>query len=63
MYSNEIDALLKRFAYQIPQDLYIRITHSSPQLDHILYNPDENTFNAWTTDGYYWKFSVEGKEN
>lgn len=60
MYSYEIQEELEIYNYNLSGDDYIRIIDviNSPQICHVKYNAYENYFEAWTTDNYYWKFTV-----
>ena len=60
MYSYEIDELIKKYNYNIPSSVYIKISNvrSNPQIDHVEYNAWSNNFIMWTNDGYSWTFSV-----
>lgn len=68
MYSCEIDSIIKQNNYIIYSDIYINICSTSPQINHIKYEPFGNYFEVWTSDGYYWKIKVfikgeKGNEN
>lgn len=58
MYSYEIDQLLKSKSYIIDSDTYSNICKSSPQAKRVKYEPTHNSFEMWTDDGFYWKFTV-----
>ena len=58
MYSHEIQALLERNNHTISSDVYRNIVINSSQIDHVRYDPYQEFFQAWTSDGHYWKFRV-----
>ena len=60
MYSHEIDALMKKYNYDLPSFIYLELCNllKNPQIDHIQYNAYSNSFVAWTTDGWSWNFQV-----
>lgn len=59
MYSHEVEQLLKIRNYLITYKEFIQITKSSPQINHIKYNPFEDNIEMWTTDNYYFKLKVK----
>lgn len=63
MYSYEIKSTLEKYQYDLPSDLYMHICATSPQINHIKYNPYGDYFEIWTNDDNYWKFSVHLKES
>ena len=56
MYSEEIQRLIEIRNYYIYVKEYIEII-KSPQIDHIKY--ENQSFNVWTTDGFYFKFRLK----
>ena len=52
MYSHEVEELLRVRNYLITYKEFIQITKSSPQINHIKYNPFEDNIEMWTTDNY-----------
>lgn len=62
MFSNEIDQALESRNYNIDSGTYSNICSSSPQINHIKYNPYSNDYEMWSDDNYYWKFTVYRKE-
>jgi hypothetical protein len=59
MYSSEINSLLENQVNIISPDTYYRFCTTSPQINHIKYDAYEDKIHVWTSDGYYWKFSVK----
>ena len=55
MYSEEIKKLVELRNYYVSVKEYIQII-KSPQIDHIKY--ENESFNIWTTDGYYFKLKI-----
>lgn len=62
MFSWEIQQKLESNNWDIDSTTYIDICHTSPQIEKVKYNSYENCFEAWSNDGYYWKFTVHRKE-
>lgn len=62
MYSQEIEELFKLRNYLISVKEYLRILETSPQINHIKYNPFNDYFDIWTDDRYYFKTKVR-KDN
>lgn len=58
MYSFEINGIMKRYGYNIPSNIYLRICRTSPQIKRVKYEPFGNFFEMWTDDKAYWKFGV-----
>lgn len=58
MFSYEIQELLQKNNFTIKHDMYSSICLSSPQIDRIKYDSYNNNFQMWTSDGYYWIFSI-----
>lgn len=61
MYSHEIEELLKIRNYLISNIEYINMIDTSPQIDHVKYNPYSDDFEMWTNDNYYFKYKVYKK--
>ena len=59
MYSHEVEQLLKIRNYLITYKEFIQITKSSPQINHIKYNPFEDNIEMWTTDNYYFTLKIK----
>ena len=59
MYSDEIEKLLRYKNYIINYKEYCNIVDTSPQIDHIKYNPYEDNIDMYTTDNYYFKVKVK----
>lgn len=62
MYSYEIQQLLQLKNYLLSNKEYIDMINTSPQINHVRYNPYENEFETWTDDNYYFKYKVYVKE-
>ena len=62
MYSQEIEELLKLRNYLISVKEYLRILETSPQINHIKYNPFDDCFDIWTDDRYYFKTKVRKEQ-
>lgn len=62
MYDYEITNFLQSRNYEIDSESYLRICFSSPQLDHIKFDPYDCSYEVWSKDGAYWKFKVYKKE-
>lgn len=58
MYSHEVEQLLKIKNYLLTYKEFIEITRSSPQINHIKYNPFEDNIEMWTTDGYAFRLNL-----
>ena len=63
MYSHEIKELIELKNYLLDRKEASKILDidSSPQINHVKYNQDNNDFEMWTTDNYYFKFKVKRK--
>lgn len=59
MYSHEVEQLLKIRNYLITYKEFIQITKSSPQINHIKYNPFEDNIEMWTTDNYKFVLKIK----
>lgn len=62
MYDWEITKILASNNYDIDSEVYINICNSSPQLNHIKFNPYGSYMEMWSNENY-WKFTVYRKEN
>ena len=60
MYSHEIDRLLKIKQNIISTSEYFEILSTSPQIDHIKYNQQEDKIEIDTKDNYHFKIKVKG---
>lgn len=58
MYSHEIQQLLELKNYLINHIEYLNILNTSPQVNHVKYNPYSDEYEMWTTDNYYFKYKV-----
>lgn len=63
MFSWEIQQKLESHNWNIDSDTYFSICHSSPQIERVKYDTYTSCFEAWSNDGYYWKFNVQRKGN
>lgn len=61
MYSWEIQNKLQKENHILTGEEYIDICKNSPQISQIKYNGFDDTYEIWTTDNYYWKFSLTRK--
>lgn len=61
MYSYEINQTLESQDYNLDSETYINICHTSPQISRVKCDPYSNSFEIWTNDDNYWKFSVHRK--
>ena len=60
MYSYEIKNIMKKYNYNLPSDVYLKICFSSNQISNVKYN--NNVYEIWTKDNYYFKFNVYYKK-
>lgn len=58
MYSHEIQQLLELKNYLINHIEYLNILNTSPQINHVEYNKQQDEYEMWTTDNYYFKYKV-----
>lgn len=58
MYNWEIHNLINTYNGLLPSTEYLRICNTSPQLNHIKYDPYEDIFELWSIDGDYFRFKV-----
>lgn len=61
MYSHEIERLLKIKNYLISCSEYFEIISTSPQIDHVKYNPNDDTTEMYTNDNYHFKVKIKYK--
>ena len=61
MYSWEIQNKLQKENYILTGEEYIDICKNSPHISRIKYNDFGDSYEMWTTDNYYWKFSLTRK--
>ena len=61
MYSSEIDRLLKIRQNLITCSEYFEILSTSPQIDHVKYNPNDDTTEMYTNDNYHFKIKIKQK--
>lgn len=59
MYSHEVEQLLKIRNYLLTYKEFIQITKSSPQINHIKYNPFEDNIEMYTTDNYKFVLKIK----
>ena len=62
MFSEEILDILKRHDHRIDSKTYINIIKNSPQINHIIYKPFGDYYEAWDDNGIYFLFSVYYKK-
>ena len=62
MYDWEITQILQQNQNNIDSETYLYICSTSPQLNHIKYEPYGNFFEMWSKYGNYWKFTVYHEE-
>lgn len=64
MYSWEIEKFLKDRNYYIGGDdlTFITDMRRHSQLNHIKYDPYNNSYEMWDNDGNYYNFKVKNKE-
>jgi len=58
MTTGEIQRVLEQNNYDIDHKTYILISTTSPQIDHIKYNPWGNFTECWDNTGRYFRFNV-----
>lgn len=63
MYSHEIERLLKIKQYILSYNDYANIITTSPQINNVKYNKDNDTFEIKTDDRYNLKFKVKSMKN
>lgn len=63
MYSHEIEQILKNQNYNIDSETYVNICDTSAQISKAKYNSYNDKYELWTSDNYYWKFSVYRKDD
>lgn len=57
MYNWEINDFLEKNNNNITYADYMKIQMSSPQINHVIFNPYENNFKMWSDDGEYFEFT------
>lgn len=63
MYSHEIERLLKIKQYILSYNDYANIITTSPQINNVKYNKDNDTFEIKTDDRCNFKFKVKSMKN
>lgn len=63
MYDWELKKYLEQRNYNINHKDYLYICKTCPQLNHIKYEPFDNIFKAWSSDGEYFEFKVYYDKN
>lgn len=58
MYSWEITNIMERYNYNLPSNIYLDITDTSPQINHITYHAWNGRLEMWDKEGEYWNFEV-----
>ena len=60
MYSWEIIQFLEERGYYIGGDDLLRLVSAkeNPQINHIVYNPYDNTYDMWDKDGNHFHFTA-----
>lgn len=58
MYSWEITQTIEHYNYNLPSYLYLDMTSSSPQINHVAYMADNNHIEMWDKEGCHWYFKV-----
>lgn len=61
MYSHEIERLLKIKQYVLEYTEYFEVLSTSPQINHVSYNKENDDFKINTDDNYNFVFKVKGK--
>ena len=61
MYSHEIERLLKIRQYLISCSEYFEILSTSPQIDHVKYNGNNDEIEIHTNDNYHFKVKIKYK--
>lgn len=59
MYTYEIEQLLKLKNNLITYKEFLNITRNSSQIDHIKYNPFDESIEMWTTDNYKFVLKIK----
>jgi len=57
MFSHEITQLIEQHNYNLPSYLYLHITGTSPQINHVEAS-DDGRVQMWDQEGQHWNFSV-----
>ena len=58
MYSHEITEYLNKRNYELTPKEFVDVINSSPQVNEVLYRP-ENNFKLKTTDNYNWQIKLK----
>lgn len=58
MYNWEIKDFLNKSNYFISYSMFLDIVRSSPQIDHIKYDPWKDCINMWDKDGNSFEFKI-----
>lgn len=58
MYSWEITKIMKDYDFYLPSHVYLDMTETSPQINHVMFNAWNSRFEMWDTEGEYWNFEV-----
>lgn len=61
MYSYEIERLMKIKRYVINYSEYFEILNTSPQINHVSYDKENDNFKINTDDRYEFNFKVKSK--
>lgn len=61
MYSYEITQIIETQNYNLDSETYINICRTSPQISRVKYDSYSNSYEVWTNDDNYWRFSVYRK--
>jgi len=57
MYSDEITTVMEQHNYHLPSHLYLHITATSPQINHVAAESDGKV-KMWDQEGQHWAFTV-----
>jgi hypothetical protein len=63
MFSWEITQIMESTNFNIDSKTYLHMCSTSPQINHIVYDPYSNNFEMWDEVGEHWIFTVYNKEN
>jgi len=58
MYSWEITKVMEKYNYCLPSQVYLDLTESSPQINHVAFDSCNSRFAMWDNEGEYWSFVV-----
>jgi len=62
MYSYEISNILCKNNYIITSEIYTKLITTSPQINHVKYDPYSNNFEMWDEENH-WNFKVKKERN